>query len=166
MLANITPVDQIDWESPGARMYSVPFTYDGTWGRMRLPLYVACGPKPGKTIVAIGGTHGDEYEGPVAYKNLVQTFDIVARDRGVDTTLDWIAGVGSAGVVVAAGDRGVNAIAGLGIARINRAPVVMVAVLRITNTVSIGLTLIVDCAEISIIAGRTDCDFDPAGTRW
>jgi len=82
MLANITPVDQIDWESPGARMYSVPFTYDGTWGRLRLPVYVACGPKPGKTIVAIGGTHGDEYEGPVAYKNLVQTFDASTMVEG------------------------------------------------------------------------------------
>lgn len=75
MLVDITPVNQIDWETPGARRYSVPFTYDGTWGRMRLPVYVACGPKPGKTVVAIGGTHGDEYEGPVAFKNLVNTFD-------------------------------------------------------------------------------------------
>ncbi|MCC6791000.1 MAG: succinylglutamate desuccinylase/aspartoacylase family protein [Thermomicrobiales bacterium] len=75
MLIDITPVEKIDWESPGARRYSVPFTMDGTWGRERVPLYVACGPKPGKTIVAIGGTHGDEYEGPVAYKNLINTFD-------------------------------------------------------------------------------------------
>jgi predicted deacylase len=82
MLADITPVDQIDWESPGARFYSVPFTYDGTWARMRLPLYVACGPKPGKTIVAIGGTHGDEYEGPVAFKNLVQNFDAATMVEG------------------------------------------------------------------------------------
>jgi predicted deacylase len=75
MISEITPVNRIDWETPGARRYSVPFTYDGTWGRMRLPLYVACGPKPGKTVVAIGGTHGDEYEGPVAFKNLITTFD-------------------------------------------------------------------------------------------
>jgi len=75
MLRDITPVNQIDWESPGARRYSVPFTHDGTWGRMRLPLYVACGPKPGKTIVAIGGTHGDEYEGPVAFKSLIRDLD-------------------------------------------------------------------------------------------
>ena len=75
MLTEITPVNRIDWESPGARRYSVPFTYDGTWGRMRLPLYVVCGPKPGKTIVAIGGTHGDEYDGPVAFKNLVRDLD-------------------------------------------------------------------------------------------
>jgi predicted deacylase len=75
MLTEITPINEIDWESPGGRRYSVPFTYDGTWARLRLPLYVACGPKPGKTIVAIGGTHGDEYEGPVAYKNLINSFE-------------------------------------------------------------------------------------------
>jgi predicted deacylase len=75
LLIDITPADQIDWESPGARRYSVPFTMDGTWARERLPVYVACAQKPGKTIVAIGGTHGDEYEGPVGFKNLINTFD-------------------------------------------------------------------------------------------
>jgi len=75
MLVDITPISRIDWESKGARFYSVPFTSDGYWARSRMPLYVACSGKPGKTIVAIGGTHGDEYEGPVALKNLVTSFD-------------------------------------------------------------------------------------------
>ncbi len=75
MLVDITPISKIDWESKGARAYSVPFTSDGMWARARMPLYVASSGKPGKTIVAIGGTHGDEYEGPVALKNLVNTFD-------------------------------------------------------------------------------------------
>jgi predicted deacylase len=75
MIKDITPVSDIDWDSPGARLYHVPFTYDATWGRMRLPLYVACGPKSGKTVVAIGGTHGNEFEGPVGLKNLVNEFD-------------------------------------------------------------------------------------------
>lgn len=75
MIVEITPVERIDWETPGTRRYSVPFTMDGTWGRVRVPLYVACAEQPGTTIVAIGGTHGDEYEGPVALKNLIQTFD-------------------------------------------------------------------------------------------
>lgn len=75
MIPDITPVCDIDWESPGARLYHVPFTYDATWGRMRLPLYVACGSNPGKTVVAIGGTHGNEHEGPVGLKNLVNEFD-------------------------------------------------------------------------------------------
>lgn len=75
MIADITPVSQIDWERPGARYYHVPFTYDHTWGRVRVPLYVACAAQPGPTIVAIGGTHGDEYEGPVGLKNLIQALD-------------------------------------------------------------------------------------------
>jgi predicted deacylase len=75
MILDVTPVRKIDWETPGARRYSVPFTLDGTWGRVRLPLYVACAARPGTTVVAIGGTHGDEYEGPVGLKNLVQELD-------------------------------------------------------------------------------------------
>lgn len=71
MILDITPTENIDWETPGARRYSVPFTLDGTWGRVRMPLYVACSDTPGKTVVAIGGTHGDEYEGPVGLKNLI-----------------------------------------------------------------------------------------------
>ena len=75
MIHQTTAVGEIDWETPGARFYQIPFTYDGTWGRMRLPLFVACASRPGKTIVAIGGTHGDEYEGPVGLKNLVRELD-------------------------------------------------------------------------------------------
>jgi predicted deacylase len=72
MIADITPVSEIDWERAGGRFYHVPFTLDNTWGRVRLPLYVACATRPGPTIVAIGGTHGDEYEGPVGLKNLIR----------------------------------------------------------------------------------------------
>ncbi len=75
MIADITPVSQVEWERPGARYYHVPFTLDHTWGRVRVPLYVACAAQPGPTIVAIGGTHGDEYEGPVGLKNLIQGLD-------------------------------------------------------------------------------------------
>jgi glycine cleavage system H protein len=34
-----------------------------------------CAEQPGTTVVAIGGTHGDEYEGPVGLKNLIQALD-------------------------------------------------------------------------------------------
>ena len=68
----------------GARRYSIPFTSDGMWGRIRIPLYVACAPKPGPTIVAIGGTHGDEYEGPVGLKNLIDGLDPTRIWCGVD----------------------------------------------------------------------------------
>ena len=75
MITDITPVSQIDWDRAGARFYHVPFTLDHTWGRVRVPVYVASSQRPGATIVAIGGTHGDEYEGPVGLKNLVRELD-------------------------------------------------------------------------------------------
>jgi predicted deacylase len=75
MILDVTPTSGIDWEGPGARFYHVPFTLDGTWGRVRVPLYVACAARPGTTVVAIGGTHGDEYEGPVGLKNLIRDLD-------------------------------------------------------------------------------------------
>ena len=75
MILDITPVAKIDWDTPGGRYYHVPFTSDGTWGRIRVPLYIACSGQPGPTILAIGGTHGDEYEGPVGLKNLIQELD-------------------------------------------------------------------------------------------
>jgi predicted deacylase len=75
MIPNTTPVEQIDWDRAGARFYHVPFTLDQTWGRVRVPLCVACSGRPGPTIVAIGGTHGDEYEGPVGLKNLIRELD-------------------------------------------------------------------------------------------
>src|SRR4051794_26371175 len=75
MIPDITPVEQIDWDRAGARFYHLPFTFDHTWGRVRVPLYVACSGRPGLTIVAIGGTHGDEYEGPVGLKNLIRELD-------------------------------------------------------------------------------------------
>jgi predicted deacylase len=75
MLIDITPIEKLDFDSKGARKYSVPFTSDGMWARTRMPLYVACSGRPGKTILAIGGTHGDEYEGPVGLKNLIQELD-------------------------------------------------------------------------------------------
>jgi predicted deacylase len=82
MILDITPINQIDWESKGARFYHLPFTADNTWGRIRVPLYVACSGKPGPTILAIGGTHGDEYEGPVGLKNLINALDPAALVAG------------------------------------------------------------------------------------
>jgi predicted deacylase len=75
MIPDITPISDVDWDRPGARFYHLPFTLDHTWGRVRVPLYVACAEQSGPTIVAIGGTHGDEYEGPVGLKNLIHELD-------------------------------------------------------------------------------------------
>src|SRR3954467_4018714 len=82
MIPDITPIEQIDWDGAGARFYHVPFTLDQTWGRVRVPLYVACSGRPGPTVVAIGGTHGDEYEGPVGLKNLIQELDPASLVKG------------------------------------------------------------------------------------
>src|SRR5215472_12638152 len=81
MIRDVTPVAQVDWESPGKRLYHVPFTLDGAWGRVRVPLGVVCGRRPGPTIAAIGGTHGDEYEGPIGLKKLLNELgaeDVIA----------------------------------------------------------------------------------------
>ncbi len=75
MLLDTTPASRIDWDSPGKRLYHIPFTLDGTWGRVRIPLCVICASRPGKTVVAIGGTHGNEYEGPVGLKHLITDLD-------------------------------------------------------------------------------------------
>lgn len=75
MLRESTPITAIDWESPGRRLYHVPFTHDNSWGRVRVPLCIFGGRRPGPTVVAIGGTHGDEYEGPVGLKNLIHQLD-------------------------------------------------------------------------------------------
>jgi predicted deacylase len=82
LIADITPISGIDWDSAGARHYQIPFTFDHTWGRVRVPLFVASSGQPGKTVVAIGGTHGDEYEGPVGLKNLIRELDPVSLAAG------------------------------------------------------------------------------------
>ena len=45
MILESTPLAQVDWERPGARLYHIPFTFDNAWGRVRVPLYVACAPQ-------------------------------------------------------------------------------------------------------------------------
>lgn len=82
MIADVTPIERLDWDSVGQRLYHVPFTLDGAWARLRVPLSITCAPRPGKTIVAIGGTHGDEYEGPVGLKNLINTLDPATLTAG------------------------------------------------------------------------------------
>ena len=56
---------------------------DSIWGDHLIPLTVLVGPEatPGHGLLAIGGTHGNEVEGPVALRHLLQEFDL-ARTRG------------------------------------------------------------------------------------
>ena len=75
--------DDIDFRSPGRRDYHVCIEHPTLWGFFKIPLTVLVGPEAekGRGILAIGATHGDEYEGPLAIKNLLHEID-PARVRG------------------------------------------------------------------------------------
>lgn len=62
----------LDLQSPGRRDYWVVLPAAGK-SPYRIPLTVIAGPGagPGKGLVAFGGTHGDEYEGPLAIKRFM-----------------------------------------------------------------------------------------------
>jgi predicted deacylase len=63
----------LDFETRGRRDYYVGLEHPTLWGVYRIPVTVFVGPNaaPGRGVVAIGSTHGDEYEGPVAIKHLL-----------------------------------------------------------------------------------------------
>ena len=75
--------DDIDFRSPGRRDYNVCIEHPTLWGFFKIPLTVLVGPEAeeGRGLLAIGATHGDEYEGPLAIKNLLREIDS-ARVRG------------------------------------------------------------------------------------
>ena len=57
---------KIDFEKPGKHHYNVAFHHDSSWGNSLVPLTVINGLRgAGKTLAVFGGTHGNEYEGPV-----------------------------------------------------------------------------------------------------
>ncbi|MEX0793546.1 MAG: succinylglutamate desuccinylase/aspartoacylase family protein [Pirellulaceae bacterium] len=66
--------NQLDLDSPGRRDYWVALEHDSIWGDHLIPLTVWVGPeaKPDEGLVAFGSNHGNEYEGPVALKNLMR----------------------------------------------------------------------------------------------
>jgi len=79
----VAPAD-LDLESPGRRDYHVRLEHDSIWGEHLIPLTVFVGPqaRPGQGLVVFGGTHGNEYEGPVVVKNLlreVRAGDVLGR---------------------------------------------------------------------------------------
>lgn len=69
--------ENLDLESPGRRDYWVALEHDTMWGAQLIPLTVFVGPqaKPGQGLVAFGSTHGNEYEGPVVIKELLNKID-------------------------------------------------------------------------------------------
>lgn len=65
------PTD-IDFDQPGKSLYEVAFHFDGEWGYAMVPLAVINGTGARKkSIVAFGGTHGNEYEGQVSVWRLM-----------------------------------------------------------------------------------------------
>lgn len=74
----IVPPEAVDLESPGRRDYAVRFEHPTTWAYYLVPVTVLVGPgaEPGRGLVAIGSTHGNEYEGPVAIKTLLGELNI------------------------------------------------------------------------------------------
>jgi predicted deacylase len=70
----------IDFAKPGKHHYQIAFHLDGSWGYSLVPITVINGTAgtanadlPG--VAAFGGTHGNEYEGPVAIKRLCRDLD-------------------------------------------------------------------------------------------
>lgn len=69
--------NQIDFDRPGKHNYRLAFPLDGNWGYSLVPLTVINGLKGANSngVVAFGGTHGNEWEGPVAIKRLCAELD-------------------------------------------------------------------------------------------
>jgi predicted deacylase len=72
---------KIDFNKPGKHHYQIAFHLDSTWGYSLVPLTVINGLREPKSqsappgVVAFGGTHGNEYEGPVAVKRLCRDLE-------------------------------------------------------------------------------------------
>jgi N-alpha-acetyl-L-2,4-diaminobutyrate deacetylase len=80
----IVSPEQLDFAAPGRRDYHVKIEHTSIWAHHLIPITVIVGPnaKPGKGLVAIGSTHGDEIEGPIAVKHLlheIKTGDVLGR---------------------------------------------------------------------------------------
>lgn len=63
----------LDLESPGRRDYFVALEHDSIWGDHLIPLTVFVGPEAekGRGLVTFGSNHGNEYEGPMAVRHLM-----------------------------------------------------------------------------------------------
>ncbi|MCL4783782.1 MAG: succinylglutamate desuccinylase/aspartoacylase family protein [Bryobacterales bacterium] len=72
---------ELDLSSPGKRHYQIAFPLDSSWGYSLLPFTVIRGTRTtgcaatAGGVVAFGGTHGNEYEGQVAVKQLCQDLE-------------------------------------------------------------------------------------------
>lgn len=74
--------EKIDFDQPGKHHYQVAFHLDSGWGYSLVPLTVINGSRrsapannEARGLAAFGGTHGNEWEGQVAVKQLCQELD-------------------------------------------------------------------------------------------
>jgi len=84
MPRNVVQPSDLDFDTAGRRDYWVALEHDTMWGTQLIPLTVFVGPQaqPGQGLVAFGSTHGNEYEGPVAIKQLlgeIKLTDVLGR---------------------------------------------------------------------------------------
>ena len=72
MVQVVYDATEIDFARPGKQHYQLAFHLDSNWGYSLVPLTVINGLNglAEKSVVAIGGTHGNEYEGQVSVKRL------------------------------------------------------------------------------------------------
>ena len=77
--ARVVPAADVDLESPGRRDYLVALPHDSIWGDHLVPLTVLDRPErtTGPWAGGVRGTHGDEYEGPIALAHLRREIDPV-----------------------------------------------------------------------------------------
>jgi len=68
----------LDLDSPGRRDYYVALEHDSNWADHLIPLTIFVGPEAedDKGLVSFGSNHGNEYEGPVALKHLLNEIKI------------------------------------------------------------------------------------------
>ena len=116
---------------------------------LRIAVLVAKGTKPGPTIVALGGVHGDEYEGPYAVRDIYQRLDPIAM-KGT------FIGVPQCNVPAFATGTRISPIDGLNLARIMPGKVDGTITERIAHILA---TQVIDRGDFVI-------DLHSSGTRW
>lgn len=68
---------EVELETPGRHFGElfVPYSHDASaYGRVSVPVIVVCGGK-GRTLLCVGGIHGDEFEGQISLMRLAQALD-------------------------------------------------------------------------------------------
>lgn len=74
----VFPNDSASLDAPGKHYGHIRLPHsanDSAWGHAMIPLVVINGTRTGRTALIMGGTHGDEYEGPIAIRHLIDAVE-------------------------------------------------------------------------------------------